>query len=40
MNKSKIFNSVILNKFSHLVGSLKSFDLEKDFCIYPPDLKD
>ncbi|CAD8164641.1 unnamed protein product [Paramecium pentaurelia] len=39
-NKSKIRNSIILNKFTHLVGSIKTYDIEKEFCIYPPELKD
>ncbi|CAD8176607.1 unnamed protein product [Paramecium octaurelia] len=40
LNKSRIQNSIILNKFNHLVGSIKSYDIEKEFCIYPPELKD
>ncbi|CAD8166961.1 unnamed protein product [Paramecium pentaurelia] len=40
LNKSRIQNSIILNKFTHLVGSIKSYDIDKEFCIYPPDLKD
>ncbi|CAD8075472.1 unnamed protein product [Paramecium sonneborni] len=40
LNKSRIQNSIILNKFTHLVGSIKCYDIEKEFCIYPPELKD
>ncbi|CAD8160997.1 unnamed protein product [Paramecium octaurelia] len=40
LNKSKIQNSIILNKFTHLVGSIKTYDIDKEFCIYPPELKD
>ncbi|CAD8134622.1 unnamed protein product [Paramecium pentaurelia] len=40
LNKSRIQNSIILNKFNHIFGSIKSYDIEKEFFIYPPDLKD
>ncbi|CAD8103370.1 unnamed protein product [Paramecium primaurelia] len=40
INKSRLQNSTILNKFNHLVGIIKPIDSERDFTIYPPELKD
>ncbi|CAD8066216.1 unnamed protein product [Paramecium sonneborni] len=40
LNKSKLQNSFILNKFNHLVGNIKSNESEREFNIYPPELKD
>ncbi|CAD8149403.1 unnamed protein product [Paramecium octaurelia] len=40
INKSKLQNSIILNKFNHLVGKVKQNETERDVNIYPPELKD
>lgn len=31
---------MILNKYTHLIGSIRITDIDKDFLIYPPELKD